>query len=134
LRAPFRHPALSPPPAIASPTAADFWPPATAPLNVVGPGPIGGALAFEGDSMNDPDAPSEFVRYFSLTLHALVSCRDDGTVQVQRLQQHVIDAARALLAHQQAGFRVPLGEGCVAMAGDARDIASLVWITGEKGA
>jgi hypothetical protein len=33
----------------------------------------------------DTAAPNEFVRYFSLTLHALVSCRDDGTVHVQRL-------------------------------------------------
>jgi hypothetical protein len=33
----------------------------------------------------DTASPNEFVRYFSLTLHALVSCRDDGTVHVQRL-------------------------------------------------
>jgi hypothetical protein len=47
-------------------------------------------------------------------------------IERERLQQQVIDAARALLAHQgHAGFRVPLGDGRVAMAGDAHDLASL---------
>jgi hypothetical protein len=60
--------------------------------------------------MTDSASPGEFVRYFSLTLHALVSCRDDGTVHVQRVGEpwtlHASKRPEIELAEWMAARRV----------------------------